>query len=210
MNCPHTESPTTPRPNRGEARAALIVAARRLFAERDYRATTTRQIAAEAGVSHALLRYHFSSKEGLRDAVDDEVLGSFGRAFGTARAEGVESGTLAEAARAAALVFGADTERRRYLRRVLIDGDNRASALLLRLVTGAEKEVERLLVEPSSLSAEDRRWSAYQVLFLILGPLLLEPSLDAILGADPFAPSTLAERSVANQHLLQRGLFDRR
>lgn len=202
-------SPTTPRPHRGEARAALTAAARHLFAEQGFRATTTRQIAAEAGVSHALLRYHFSSKEGLRDAVDEEVLGSFGRAFGTASAEGIESGTLAEAARAAALVFGADTERRRYIRRVLVDGDARAAALLGRLVAGAEGEVERLLGEPSSLCAEDRRWAAYQVLFLILGPLLLEPSLEVILGGDPFEPSMLAERSAANQRLLQRGLLAR-
>lgn len=203
-------SATRSRPSRGEAGAALIASARRLFAEQGYRATTTRQIAADAGVSHALLRYHFSSKAGLRDAVDEDVLGSFGEAIGTAAEEGADPGTLAEAGRAAALVFGADPERRRYLRRVLVDGDDRSSALLRRLVDGAEREIERLVVDPASLSAEDRRWAAYQVLFLILGPLLLEPSLTVVLGDDPFAPSTLAERSAANQRLLQRGLFDRR
>ncbi|MDR7309376.1 AcrR family transcriptional regulator [Nocardioides luteus] len=201
---------TRPRPNRGEAGAALVVAARRLFAEQGYRATTTRQIAAEAGVSHALLRYHFSSKEGLRDAVDEDVLGSFGQAVGTAVEEGVAPGTLAEAGRATALVFGADPDRRRYLRRVLVDGDDRSSALLGRLVTGAENEIDRLVTDPDSLSAEDRRWAAYQVLFLILGPLLLEPSLEVVLGGDPFEPSVLAARSAANQRLLQRGLFDPR
>ncbi|GAB3475932.1 TetR/AcrR family transcriptional regulator [Nocardiopsis coralliicola] len=202
-------SATAPKPNRGEARTALIAAARRLFAERDYRATTTRQIAAEAGVSHALLRYHFSSKGGLRDAVDEEVLGSFGRAFDAAGAEGLERGTLPEAARAAALVFGADPERRRYIRRVLVDGDARAAALLSRLVAGAESEIDRLLPDPAPLPEEDRRWAAYQVLFLVLGPLLLEPSLEAVLGRDPFAPETLAGRSAANQRLLERGLLDR-
>lgn len=208
MNYARAVSPTTPKPTRGEARTALISAARRLFAEHGYAATTTRQIAAQASVSHALLRYHFSSKRGLRDAVDEEVLGSFGRAFDTANEEGIESGTLAEAARAAALVFGADTERRRYIRRVLVDGDERAAALLGRLVTGAEHELDRL-IDRGSLPAEDRRWAAYQVLFLVLGPLLLEPSLEVVLGGDPFAPSTLAERSAANQRLLQRGLVDR-
>ena len=202
--------PTTPKPGRGEARAALLAAACHLFGEQGYRATTTRQIATEAGVSHALLRYHFSSKAGLRDAVDEDVLGSFGRAFGAARAEGIESGTLAEAGRAAALVFGADAQRRRYLRRVLIDGDDRAAALLGRLAAGAENEVERLGLAPDALTPQDRRWAVYQVLFLILGPLLLEPSLEVVLGGDPFAPSTLAERSAANQRLLQRGLFDPR
>ncbi|MFD0540900.1 helix-turn-helix domain-containing protein [Actinomadura luteofluorescens] len=72
---PQRPSEPSSRPNRGEAREALIAADRRLFAERGYKATTTREIATEAGVSHALLRYHFSSKEGLRDAVDENVLG---------------------------------------------------------------------------------------------------------------------------------------
>ncbi|MGI5416639.1 AcrR family transcriptional regulator [Actinomadura luteofluorescens] len=204
---PQRPSEPSSRPNRGEAREALIAAGRRLFAERGYKATTTREIATEAGVSHALLRYHFSSKEGLRDAVDENVLGGFERAFASARDEGLESGTLAEAGRAAALMFGADEERRRYIRRVLVDGDERAAALLGRLVEGARREVDRLLAGPGAPPAEDRRWAPYQVLFLILGPLLLEPALEAVMGGDPFAPETLAERSAANQRLLRRGLF---
>ena len=201
-------SSSSSKPSRGEAREALVAAGRRLFAEQGYRATTTRQIATEAHVSHALLRYHFSSKEGLRQAVDENVLGAFGTAFGAAREEGIETGTLAEAGRAAALVFGADSERRRYIRRVLIDGDDRGAALLQQLVDGAENEIERLMAGGSVLPAEDRRWAAYQVLFLILGPLLLEPTLTQVLGTDPFEPTTLSERSEANQRLLQRGLFD--
>ncbi|MEV1295901.1 helix-turn-helix domain-containing protein [Pseudonocardia sp. NPDC049635] len=199
--------PAPAKPNRGDARVALVAAGRKLFAEQGYDATTTRQIAAEAAVSHALLRYHFSSKAGLRDAVDDDVLGSFTNAVASAREEGIEDGALAEVGRATALLFGADQERRRYLRRVLIDGDDRAAALLARLVSGAEREVERLLPQPSALPPEHRRWAAYQTLFLILGPLLLEPALHAVLGSDPFAPETLAQRSNANQRLLQHGLF---
>ncbi|MGW4068368.1 TetR/AcrR family transcriptional regulator [Nocardia grenadensis] len=200
---------TEPRPNRGEAREALLAAARRLFAEQGYAATTTRRIAAEANVSHALLRYHFSSKSGLRDAVDTDVLGSFGRALAAAREEGIERGTLAEAGRATALVFGADKERRRYIRRVLLDGDRRAAELLRRLVEGAEQEVGKLLAHPDGGSPGDRRRAAFQTLFLILGPLLLEPALEQVLGDDPFAPDVLAERSAANQRLLRRGLFAR-
>lgn len=159
--------------------------------------TTTRQVATEANVSHALVRYHFGSKTGLRDAVDAELLGSFGQALATAREEGAEHGSLAEAGRAGALVFGADRERRRYLRRVLLDGDQRA----------AEREVERLLADPGEISPDDRRWAALQTLFLILGPLLLEPALARIWGEDLFAPAVLAERSAADQRLLRRGLL---
>ncbi|BBX17454.1 TetR family transcriptional regulator [Mycolicibacterium duvalii] len=50
---------------RGEARRLLLDAARDLFARKDYRATTTREIAEAAGVSEYLLFRHFGSKAGL-------------------------------------------------------------------------------------------------------------------------------------------------
>lgn len=50
---------------RGEPRRLLLDAARTLFARRDYRSTTTREIAAAAGVSEYLLFRHFGSKAGL-------------------------------------------------------------------------------------------------------------------------------------------------
>ena len=58
------EVPAVRRP-RGEARRLLLDAARELFARRDYRATTTREIAEAAGVSEYLLFRHFGSKAGL-------------------------------------------------------------------------------------------------------------------------------------------------
>lgn len=55
----------TPRRPRGEARRLLLDAARDLLARRDYRATTTREIAEAAGVTEYLLFRHFGSKAGL-------------------------------------------------------------------------------------------------------------------------------------------------
>ncbi len=49
----------------GEARRLLLEAARNLFARRDYRSTTTREIAEAAGVTEYLLFRHFGSKAGL-------------------------------------------------------------------------------------------------------------------------------------------------
>ncbi|MFC8536934.1 TetR family transcriptional regulator [Streptomyces sp. NPDC057249] len=46
-------------------RASLVVAARVLFLERGYRATTLRAVAAAAGVDPALISYHFGSKKSL-------------------------------------------------------------------------------------------------------------------------------------------------
>ncbi|WP_158507213.1 TetR/AcrR family transcriptional regulator [Subtercola sp. Z020] len=49
-------------------RHALVRAARRRFATDGYRATTVRQIAADAGVNVALINRYFVSKEGLFEA----------------------------------------------------------------------------------------------------------------------------------------------
>ncbi|GIF16798.1 TetR/AcrR family transcriptional regulator [Actinoplanes teichomyceticus] len=56
------------------ARARIRDAAIALFAERGIAGATIRDIAQAAGVSSGLLRHHFGSKEGLRDACDEWVL----------------------------------------------------------------------------------------------------------------------------------------
>src|SRR5438445_13502971 len=52
-----------------ERRAAIIQAVRRVFAERGFHGTTTRALAAAAGVSEALLFKHFPDKEALFSAM---------------------------------------------------------------------------------------------------------------------------------------------
>jgi AcrR family transcriptional regulator len=56
------------------ARARIRDAAIALFAERGVEGATIREIAQTAGVSSGLLRHHFGSKEGLRDACDEYAL----------------------------------------------------------------------------------------------------------------------------------------
>src|SRR5438270_1540062 len=52
-----------------ERRAAIIKAVRQLFAEKGFDGTTTRELAAAAGVSEALLFKHFPNKEALFEAM---------------------------------------------------------------------------------------------------------------------------------------------
>ncbi|MGX6606018.1 TetR/AcrR family transcriptional regulator [Micromonosporaceae bacterium Da 78-11] len=56
------------------ARARIRDAAIELFAERGIDGATIRDIAQAAGVSSGLLRHHFGSKEGLRDACDEYAM----------------------------------------------------------------------------------------------------------------------------------------
>lgn len=65
---------------RGEAhseaiRAALIKAARELFAQRDFKAASVREIAAAARVNPAMIHYHFGDKDGLYRAMLQETIG---------------------------------------------------------------------------------------------------------------------------------------
>jgi AcrR family transcriptional regulator len=55
-----------------ERRRQLIDTARRIFAEHGFRGATTRQIAAEAGVTEALIFQHFPDKDSLYAAILDE------------------------------------------------------------------------------------------------------------------------------------------
>src|SRR5262247_625825 len=52
-----------------ERRAAIIQAVRRVFAEKGFHGTTTRELAEAAGVSEALLFKHFPNKETLFSAM---------------------------------------------------------------------------------------------------------------------------------------------
>lgn len=54
-----------------QTRADIIEAAHRLFVENGYRATSLREVAAAAGLSHSGLQRHFPTKDGLLVAVVD-------------------------------------------------------------------------------------------------------------------------------------------
>ena len=58
----------------GEAREALLLAARELMTEKGLPAVTVREIAERAGVQAALVNYHFGGKEGLLRSVVDSVM----------------------------------------------------------------------------------------------------------------------------------------
>lgn len=61
------------RPRKEKSRMRLPEAAARVFAQRGYEGTTFREIAEAAGLSRALLSFHFGNKRGLELAVAEWV-----------------------------------------------------------------------------------------------------------------------------------------
>ena len=70
-----------------QKRARLLAAARSLFAERGYAATTTAQLAREAGVAEGTVFHHFPSKRALLEA----VAGEYGRGLAERMFAGVDA-----------------------------------------------------------------------------------------------------------------------
>ncbi|MFJ9554242.1 TetR/AcrR family transcriptional regulator [Nocardiopsis sp. NPDC101807] len=191
------------------ARARLRMAALRLFADKGFAATSTRAIATEAGVSHALLRHHYGSKDGLRRAVDEEVLHTFDRVLADLDTAAAPGGALAALGTVTARLFGEDEVHRHYLRRSLLEGSEASTELFARLLEGARRHLALLGVGHDvgdDTAGSDLLWAPYQALFLILGPMLLEPVMRSTLHGPVFAPEILSDRSASNQRLLARGL----
>ncbi|MFD9869943.1 TetR/AcrR family transcriptional regulator [Streptomyces niveus] len=184
-------------------RARLRDAALELFAERGFEATSTRAVAAAAGLSPALVTRHFGSKDGLRAAVDEYVLDRIGAELGAVDAD---AGLMESLGKVSARLFGADPVLRGYLRHVLMEDSAASADLFGRLLNGARAELARLSTEYGSPSPEEE-WAAFQVLCLVLGPLLLERVMQPHQGEPMFDPQALAQRSAANQRLLLQGLY---
>ena len=82
--------------------AALVNAALKLFADQGYSATSTRQIAAAAGVNISLISYYFGGKAGLRLACAHAIARRIGEVAGS-----VLLGATAENPQAAAAALNA-------------------------------------------------------------------------------------------------------
>ncbi|MER8647698.1 MULTISPECIES: CerR family C-terminal domain-containing protein [unclassified Mesorhizobium] len=84
-----------------QTRAALVLAALKLFGRQGFDGTSTREIAAEAKANIGSIAYHFGGKEGLRGAAADHIVETIqavaGQALGGMQLQGQASSETARA-----------------------------------------------------------------------------------------------------------------
>jgi AcrR family transcriptional regulator len=169
---------TTADPDR-TARARIRDAAIVRFAEDGVDATSIRAVAAEAGVSPALVIHHFGSKDDLRVACDEHVAASVREQKRAVLGAGVGMDPLA-----ALRANQQGPPLLRYLARTLVDGSPHVAELVDEMVADAVEYMEEGVAAGTLVPSERPRARATVLTIWSLGALVLHEHLGRLLGAD--------------------------
>lgn len=188
-------------------RARIREAALDLFARNGVAGTSVRSVAARAGVSPSLVIHHFGTKAGLRRAVDDAVLTTFGSALAGVDLTGTAEEVTDRLNRAISGIIGGERAVREYLGHSLVEASESSQRLFDELTDLIKGGLEVLEGTGVIRAGTDPTWRAYAILFIVLGPIMLGRQLEAHLGVDAFDPAVVATRSASNIDILRYGLF---
>lgn len=185
------------------ARARIRDAAITRFARDGVAGTSVRAIAAEAGVSPALVIHHFGSKDALRVACDRHVVSRVREGKSAAMAQGPGLDPVA-----ALREQGAGSPLLAYLARTLVDGSPHVADLVDEMAADAVDymaEGERTgLLRP----AEDPRGRAVVLTLWTLGALVLHQHARRLLDVDlTAAPEEASAYFLPASELLGKGVL---
>src|SRR5689334_11910381 len=144
----------------------------RCFAREGFRASL-RTVAAEAGVSAALIVHHFGSKQGLVEACDAQVLGVADEKLRLMNLDGIA------AASAWVITVMQEGSVPAYISRALVDGGDAGKRLFTSFVDVTEKSLLDLdLPEP--------RMTAALLVTQSLATMVLSDHIEAATGVAPY------------------------
>ncbi|MEU0536297.1 TetR family transcriptional regulator [Amycolatopsis tolypomycina] len=168
------------------ARARIRDAAIRLFTERGMEKTSILDIAEEAGVSGGLIRHHFGSKDGLREACDTHVFDELMKFKEEALAKGEADPGFVPTFDTRQLLF------RRYMGRAMIDGSAAAAAQFTEIVDGTERWLRE-----QDLDMPDPRACAAALAAMTGGMMILQDHVARALGEEPGTHEAMLRMSLA-------------
>jgi TetR/AcrR family transcriptional regulator, regulator of cefoperazone and chloramphenicol sensitivity len=165
------------------ARARIRDAALEYFAEYGFDRATIREIARAAGVSPGLVRHHFGSKEGLRQACDAYALKAVrGYVDKNMTEEGLNDPRTMGAARTTLDPF------RQYLSRALVEGSEGAGQIFDEMVAITEQTLEQTDKHRADPPVADMRTRAALMVAMKLGIPAFRAHIARSIGADIFSP----------------------
>ena len=172
-------------------RDQIAEAAVKCFAREGFGASL-RTVAAEAGVSAALIVHHFGSKQGLVEACDARVLGVADEKLRLMNNEGIASAT------AWVIEVMQQGDVPAYIARALVDGGDAGK----RLFTSFVDVTEKALLE---LDLAETRMMAALLVTHSLGTMVLSDHIAAATGKAPYGDG-LVSFAVANLAVYQGAL----
>ncbi|MGW4059692.1 TetR/AcrR family transcriptional regulator [Amycolatopsis sp. NPDC004747] len=173
------------------ARARIRDAAIRLFAEHGMEKTSILDIAKEAGVSGGLIRHHFGSKDGLREACDAHVHDELLRFKLEALEKGVANGGFLPTFDPRQLLL------RRYLGRAMIDGSEAAARQFAEVVDETEA-----YFRATDSGGPDPRAAAAALVAMTGGLFVFHSHMANVLGETPNTHEATLRIMAAAGHLL--------
>jgi AcrR family transcriptional regulator len=178
-------------PDDRTARARIRDEALRLFGDRGPDGVTIRDVAAAAGVSPALVIRHYGTKEGLREAVDQQVAATFeamlAEAGDPAGAQPFSQESVPALAEMVAASLPAGSAVPAYIGRLLVSGGPAGSALFRRLYEVSREALSRMSAAGTVSAGADPAMRAAFLLVNDLAVLILRDRIREVLGADPLS-----------------------
>ncbi|MBP2707522.1 TetR family transcriptional regulator [Microbispora sp. RL4-1S] len=165
----------------------------RQFGEHGFNGATIRGIAADAGVSPGLVRHHFGSKQGLREACDDYLIRLIRRFNDQVRADTTHTDVSYVAASRAAL-----RPYQRYLTRALVEGA--AASVFDEMVRLSEEWLAEADAKRPDPPRVDVRARATLGTAMALAVPMLHEHVARGMGVDLFSPE--------GDRLLSRAMLD--
>ena len=104
-------------------------------------------------------------------------------------------------------VIGGDPVMRAYLRRALLQDEPASTALLDEMLEVTREGLDALDRAGGVRPESSPQWRPYQMLFVALGSMLLEPLLQRELDGHAFDPDVVRSRSDANLDFFSHGLL---
>lgn len=193
-----------------KGRDRLILVAMHLFAERGFDGVTVRDISSAADVSVGLINHHFVSKEGLRQAVDEYFLTRISAALDRAveATQGLDPETVGDYERQWIVKYADEwPEFVAYLRRAIMEGSAWGETLVRRYFDSVRAVIDRFDADGKVAPNVDRLWLPFLYLFLMLGPLMLDPYIKSMLGKSTYDPDMWARFQRAMSSLLWNGAW---